>query len=367
MPDPVFKMDLPNWLSYTLSFTGLAGLAGATLLYLYQCELIYPSAFPEGSRTEVAKPSAYGMKYTEETLTTKDNVKLHAYVITLQDEEEARNAPTILYFHASIDANAGNMGHRLPIAKVFYEKNRCNVVMLSYRGYGFSEGKPSEKGLRIDSQTLLNYVTSHPVLKDSRLVAYGQSIGGAVAIDLVSRNEDVFSGLMIENTFLSLPKLIPSVMPMLRYFTFLCHQQWPSEVSIQRIVNTPILFLSGARDELIPPAHMSKLYELSETRDVKDWAQFDFGMHNDTCVQSGYFAAIREFLERRVLKEERRTQEERERAERTIETVHIDPEEDGSPSTQAKQFETYQLVSGLEDAEGMKHSFQVEEVELEED
>ncbi|KAF7732382.1 hypothetical protein EC973_005278 [Apophysomyces ossiformis] len=360
MPDPVFKMDLPNWLSYTLSITGLAGLAGATLLYLYQCELIYPSSFPEGSRTEVAKPSAYGMKFVEETLVTKDNVKLHTYTIILPDEEEARRAPTILYFHA----NAGNMGHRLPIAKYFHEKLKCNVVMLSYRGYGFSEGKPNEKGLRIDSQTLLNYVTSHPVLKDSRLVAYGQSIGGAVAIDLVSRNEDVFSGLIVENTFLSLPKLIPSVMPMLRYFTFLCHQHWPSETSIQRIVNTPILFLSGARDELIPPAHMSKLYELSETREAKDWAQFDFGMHNDTCVQSGYFAAIREFLERRVLKEERRSEEDKEKAARTVETVHIDPDEE---NPEGRRFETYQLVSGLEDAEGMKHSFQVEEVELEEE
>lgn len=53
-------------------------------------------------------------------------------------------------------------------------------------------------------QTLLEYVQSHPVLKDTRLVAYGQSIGGAVAIDIVSHNEEAFSGLIVENTFLSL-------------------------------------------------------------------------------------------------------------------------------------------------------------------
>jgi alpha-beta hydrolase superfamily lysophospholipase len=50
----------------------------------------------------------------------------------------------------------------------------------------------------------LEYVKEHPVLSKTSLVAYGQSIGGAVAIDLVSRNEHVFSGLMLENTFLSL-------------------------------------------------------------------------------------------------------------------------------------------------------------------
>lgn len=154
---------------------------------------------------------------------------------------------------------------------------------------------------------------------------------------------------------------------MLRYFTFLCHQQWPSETSIQRIVNIPILFLSGARDELIPPAHMAKLYELSETREVKDWVQFELGMHNDTCIQSGYFEAIREFLERRVLKEESIVEEEKEKTERTVETVHIEPDHEETPSSPVKRFETYQLVSGMEDAEGMKHSFQVEEVELEEE
>lgn len=69
--------------------------------------------------------------------------------------------------------------------------------------YGKSEGSPTEKGLRIDSQTMLDFVLQHDILKDTPLVAYGQSIGGAVAIDLVSRNEDSFSGLMIENTFLS--------------------------------------------------------------------------------------------------------------------------------------------------------------------
>jgi len=97
---------------------------------------------------QVPKPSQYGMPYVEETLTTKDGVKIRSYIITLKDQEAAKKAPTIIYHHA----NAGNMGHRLPIAQVFYEKFNVNVVMLSYRGYGLSEGTPNDKGLRIDSQ-----------------------------------------------------------------------------------------------------------------------------------------------------------------------------------------------------------------------
>ncbi|KAI7860682.1 Alpha/Beta hydrolase protein [Circinella umbellata] len=366
MSDSGLRLNVPSWVSYILSFTGLAGLAGAALLYVYQCEIIYPSAFPEGSRTVVSKPSEFGMEFTETTLTTKDNIKLHTYTMVLENEQEARAAPTILYFHA----NAGNMGHRLPIARVYHQKLKCNVVMLSYRGYGLSEGKPNEKGMRIDSQTLLEYVHSHPILKNTRLVAYGQSIGGAVAIDIVSHNEDAFSGLIIENTFLSLPKLIPHVMPVLKYFTFLCHQQWPSDVNIQRVAKTPVLFLSGGRDELIPPAHMSKLHELCNTQGTKDWHELPEGMHNDTCVQPGYFTAIREFLERRILMEERRTDQDREKAEHTTDQVHLDDDNKGGQQEEERRSSTpepYQLVSGVADESGMTHSFQVEEIELEEE
>ena len=50
--------------------------------------------------------------------------------------------PTVLMFHG----NGGNHGHRIPLAKIFYMRMRCNVFMLSYRGYGLSDGSPSEKG-----------------------------------------------------------------------------------------------------------------------------------------------------------------------------------------------------------------------------
>jgi fermentation-respiration switch protein FrsA (DUF1100 family) len=145
-------------------------------------------------------------------------------------------------------------------------------------------------------------------------------------------------------------------MPFLKHFTFLCHQQWPSEKSIQRIVKTPILFLAGAKDELVPPSHMVKLQELSESRAEKTWVAFPQGMHNDTCMQPGYFTAIREYLEKHILKQEEH------KHKNTIDASYID----GQPVNE-KNDESYQLVSGVADEEGMTHSFQVEEVELEEE
>lgn len=188
--------------------------------------------------------------------------------------------------------NAGNIGHRLPIAKVFVNDLNCNVLMVQYRGYGLSTGNPNEKGLVIDSQTGLDYFRQRDDLKKTKLVIYGQSLGGAVGISLVARNQangDI-SAVILENTFLSITKMIPryveyilsgasrpagtrqrlqintsppkpkkrhliivkSAMPIAKYLAPLCHQVWPSEETIPKIKDIPILFLSGLRDEIVP-------------------------------------------------------------------------------------------------------------------
>lgn len=107
--------------------------------------------------------------------------------------------------------NAGNIGHRVPIAKVLEENAGCNVLMLEYRGYGLSTGTPNEIGLMIDSQTALDYIRQRGELKRNKIVVYGQSLGGAVAIQLVAKNQDAgdVAGLILENTFTSMRKLIP--------------------------------------------------------------------------------------------------------------------------------------------------------------
>ncbi|CAG8448279.1 4970_t:CDS:2 [Diversispora eburnea] len=288
---------IPSYVQLFITSSSLFILTTAGLLYHFQCDLIYPSRFPQGSRELVAKPSEYGMNYSEVILKTKDGLKIRAYICKVL--VDAKNRPTILYFHA----NAGNMGHRLPIAQKFYSYFKCNVALVSYRGYGLSEGKANEKGIRIDAQALLDYVLNDEVLKHTKLVAYGQSLGGAVSIDLVSRNEDKFSGLILENTFLSIPKVIPNVIPQLRYIAFLCHQIWPSEKYIQQIAHTPILFLSGKQDEIIPPSHMKELYDISIT-ETKVFKEFVCGSHNDTCMQPDYFDMIGEFLKKEVLMED---------------------------------------------------------------
>jgi fermentation-respiration switch protein FrsA (DUF1100 family) len=306
------------------TFSAAVGLTSVALSLAYygQEYLIYPSSFPPGSREECTTPDVFHIPYEDVTLVTEDNVKVKAYLMlqrrvlpadstgfgfepispipipAFQGDDDAFMAsrPTVLIFHA----NAGNFGHRLPFARVFYNMLRCNVFMLSYRGYGPSEGTPSEKGIRMDAQASLDYILNHPKIGSTRKLVYGQSLGGAVCIDLTSRNPDKVHGLILENTFLSIPRLIPSVMPLLGPFSFLCHQRWNSADALPLIPqSTPLLMLSGLEDEVVPPSHMKDLWEIASANGEKGrtFIEFATGKHNDTCIKPKYWDAVRGFIE----------------------------------------------------------------------
>ena len=165
-----------------------------------------------GSRTEegVPRPPYFGISdYEDLQIPTPDGENISAFFIRPSNKQRVRNV-TVLMFHG----NAGNIGHRIPIAKVLEENIGCNVLMLEYRGYGLSTGTPNEEGLMIDAQTGLDYIRQRAETRNTKIVVYGQSLGGAVSIQLVAKNQEAgdIAGLILENTFTSIKKLIP------RYF-----------------------------------------------------------------------------------------------------------------------------------------------------
>ncbi|SPO00891.1 related to S.pombe Bem46 protein [Cephalotrichum gorgonifer] len=264
-----------------------------SLLYFKQRALIYPSHMPPNARVEVPRPSQFGLNDFEDLMIpTNDGEKLSAFYIR-GPRGGANSNITIIMFHG----NAGNIGHRLPIARMVINLLGCNVFMLEYRGYGLSTGDPDESGIYLDAQTALDYLRTRAETSSHKLVIYGQSLGGAVAIRLVAKNQDADNiiGLILENTFLSMRKLIPAVIPMAKYVTLLCHQVWPSETLMPQITKVPILFLSGLQDELIPPSHMRQLYDLSKAPS-KTWKALPGGDHNSSVLEEGYFEAVAEFV-----------------------------------------------------------------------
>ncbi|KAI5358479.1 Putative serine aminopeptidase, S33, alpha/Beta hydrolase [Septoria linicola] len=286
------------WLRLPFYLSAAAVSLGGGALYYFQNEIIYPRNLPPGTRTEVPRPSQFGIEdYEELSIPTPDGETLSAFLIRPSNRTQTRPI-TILSFHG----NAGNIGHRLPIAKVLSQDLGCTTVMLEYRGYGLSTGNPNEKGLAIDAQTGLDYIRNREDLKGNKIIVYGQSLGGAVSIDLVTKNKGTgdIKGLMLENTFLSIAKMIPKAVPVAKYLTPLCHEYWRSEEMIPQITDVPILFLSGLRDEIVPPSHMKELFKLARTPRVM-WKELPYGDHNATVAEPGYFQFVEEFIQRYVV------------------------------------------------------------------
>jgi len=287
-----------TYLSYlripALASSLIAAMASA-LLYFKQNELIYPRNFPIGSRTEegLLRPSRWGMTDFEDLrITTPDGETLSAFFIRPSNKAMVQNV-TILMFHG----NAGNIGHRVPIAKILEENSGCNIFMPEYRGYGLSSGTPNEQGLLIDAQTALDYIRQQEETRGGKIVIYGQSLGGAVAIQIAARNQEAgdIAGLILENTFTTMRKLIPSVIPPAKYLVRLCHQIWASEDILPQITTLPILFISGLKDEIVPPSHMQQLYSVCRAK-RKVWKAIPNGSHNDTVAEPYFFEYFLEFI-----------------------------------------------------------------------
>jgi len=300
-----------------LASSGLAAL-GSSLLYFKQNDIIYPAGLPAGARTDIPTPEQFNINDADSiNFPTPDGETLHAYLLRPPNAALKKNI-TLLTFHG----NAGNIGHRLPIGKVLSESLGCHVFMMEYRGYGQSTGSPSEDGLTVDGQTALDFVRNHPELRGTKIVVYGQSLGGALTIKLVAANQEAgdIAGVILENTFTSIRKLIPTIMPPAKYIARLCHQQWASDETMTKITdsNLPILFMSGLRDEIVPPVMMKTLFESCKARKV--WKDFPNGDHNSTVAEPGYFDAIWSFLTRDILG----TQPD----DKSLETGHTDVSQD---------------------------------------
>lgn len=285
------------------------------LLFAAQRAMIYPS-YVMDSRNTVDKPSKHNFhKWEELWLKSSDGLKLHAYWIPYHDQNNKDmqwEVPTILCLHA----NAGNMGHRLPLMKYLTSHAPSNVMMLSYRGYGLSEGSPSEEGIMKDSQAALDWIIRRNRKKapskfsNKDIILYGQSIGGAVAIDLASRNVGKIKAFIVENTFLSLTKLVPRILPLaglgpiLARFALL--DSWNSEERLKLMMENDystlpkMLFLSGGSDELVPPDHMKSLHEIVKKSAFEEKKYkmhiYPEGDHNSTYASKEYFYHIRQFI-----------------------------------------------------------------------
>lgn len=276
-----------------------ATMGGIALLglYTFQSLLIYPASLNDG-HGHCATPDELDMPDFEQLyLPTEDGETLHCYSLKHDRNSAAYARKTVLI----LSPNAGNIGHALPIVSMFYKNFGYNVFIYSYRGYGRLTGRPLEAGLKTDARTVVDYIAHQDdQLLQSSLVLYGRSLGGAVAIYIASLVPESVLGLILENTFLLIPKTVPHIFPALKYFTAFVHQKWDSERLVPAIpADIPLLCFSAGRDEIVPPSHMDRIYLLLRSSD-KIMFKYENSAHNDTVVQPEYWDRVHSFIQNKV-------------------------------------------------------------------
>ncbi|KAG9408153.1 Alpha/beta hydrolase domain-containing protein 13 [Aphanomyces cochlioides] len=286
-----------SWIQ-TLVLTGGAltvGLIG--MIYVYQEKLLYFPSMPGVSKLTTENPegyrvpSEYGIDYEDVFVTCSDGVKIHSW---LMKQPSRQSLPTIVFFHG----NAGNIGYRLPNAAKMFRHLDCNILLVDYRGFGLSDGVPTEEGLQIDADGVIDYLHTRSDIDPTKIVIFGRSLGGAVAIYLAESRPTKIAGLIVENTFLSISSMVDQVMPWLTYIKpIVLAIDWNNERRI-RGITLPILFVAGERDELVPHSHMQKLHALATKSSLRKWLPVPRGTHNDSWLRGGldYFHTLRQFI-----------------------------------------------------------------------
>lgn len=227
-----------------------------------------------------ARPEDFGLASEELRLATPDGTRLYGWHV------RGRGELALLYFHG----NGGNISHRLDRTKPLIEQLGLDVFLVDYRGYGASGGKPSEKGLYEDAETVWRAATDRGFEK-SRIVLFGESLGCAVAVELALRHP--CRAVILETPFLSVPAMARAHYPFVP--RFLIRSRYDNEAKIAAVA-PPKLIVEAERDEIVPPGHARRLFELA--REPKVFYSIRGAGHNDTYIVGGssYLEVWREFL-----------------------------------------------------------------------
>jgi uncharacterized protein len=197
-------------------------------------------------------------------------------------------APTIVFFQG----NGGGPQDRLRKAKAFIEAG-YGLYMVGYRGYAGNPGKPTEAGLYTDARSAMAWLTTRG-LPEARLVLYGESLGGALAVQMAVEHPDV-AAVVLEAAFTTLtalapPYLLPGLAPLLMSDRY---------DNIYKIggVRAPLLIVHGDKDTLVPAAMGRALLAAADC--IKEAAFIEHAGHNDVWDEGGENAAL-DFLQKRL-------------------------------------------------------------------
>jgi uncharacterized protein len=270
-------------------------IAALILIMAFEDKLIYfPAKYPEGSWTirETCIVEGETLPRIQDcSVVTSDGLKLHGWFCTPVHCEGGVGVPlatemVVLWFHG----NAGNITHRYDMIRAMMELP-VDVFILDYRGYGRSEGSPSERGLYLDARAAWDYLVKERRVAPNRIVIFGKSLGGVPAIDLATTVEP--AGLIVQSSFTSAGDMAATILPF--FPRFLLHTKMDSLARIGQ-VRCSKLFIHSRADEVVPYELGHRLYDAA--MDPKEFYEVKGSPHNSTYIVGGkpYFDTLRQFV-----------------------------------------------------------------------
>jgi fermentation-respiration switch protein FrsA (DUF1100 family) len=217
-------------------------------LYFYQRQssLLYipriPFEMKTGDRT---------IAHHEITYRTGDGIAISAWYVPAEKKEPG-SGRVILFCHG----NAGNITQRIDSFKIF-RKLGLNTFIFDYRGYGRSEGKPTEKGTYLDGEGAWNYLVNVMKVKPEDIIIFGRSLGGGIASYLAQKYRP--RALIIESSFTSVQDVASALFPRLP-MRWLTRFKYDTRERLKEI-RCPVMIIHSPDDELIPFRLGQVLYE----------------------------------------------------------------------------------------------------------
>jgi uncharacterized protein len=254
---------------------GLYALLAGFLYFTQERHVYFPT--PAISAT----PAHLRIPFEDVAFTTADSVRLTGWFVPA-----VRPKGTILFCHG----NGGNISYLLETVKLAHSLG-YHLLVFDYRGYGTSEGTPTEEGTYRDAEAAWDYLVKQRGLLPGTIVLMGRSLGGGVAAWLAQRHVPL--ALILESTFTSLSDMAAEVYP---YFPvrWILRFRYPT---IGRLpdIRCPVLVIHSKTDEIIPFRHGRELYEKANS--PKAFLEIQGG-HNEGFLVSAdaYTAGIRDFL-----------------------------------------------------------------------
>jgi hypothetical protein len=279
MPMPVTaRLWTPRgWLRLIIGLAAAYLLLGGYAIIFEERLIFVPSRYPVGDW------HPRGLQCEDVELATHDGEQLHGWYCAVP-----RPRGVVLMFHG----NAGNITHRADRITSWQRLLNVSVFVFDYRGYGRSTGHPKEPGVYSDARAAYHWLTADKGIAPDDVVFFGESLGGAVALQLAT--EVTPCALILESTFTSAVEMGQRAFPWLPV-RWIMRNRFASIDKIERY-HGPLLIVHGTQDTLVPFAMGKALFD--RANEPKRFYAVVGADHNDMAWKGGhaYLQAMEAFL-----------------------------------------------------------------------